>query len=81
MSELQEDLKIISVEVEKKKNEADQVAEVVGREKSKVEEENRKAKIEEEKCTKIKKNVTLQKASCEADVKKLIPIVETRKRS
>lgn len=58
VGELSEDLKIISVDVEKKKNEADKVAEVVGWEKAKVEEENKKAKIEEEKCMKIKKNVT-----------------------
>ena len=35
---------MISVDVEKKKNEADKVAEVVGREKAKVEEESDKAR-------------------------------------
>jgi len=45
------------VDVEKKKSEADQVAEIVGREKSKVEEENKKAMIEEENCMLIKKEV------------------------
>jgi hypothetical protein len=54
VAELGEDLKIISVDVEKKKEEADKVAEVVGREKAKVEEESNKAKIEEDSCIKIK---------------------------
>lgn len=44
VAELQEELKVISVDVEKKKNEADKVAEVVGREKAKVEEESDKAR-------------------------------------
>lgn len=79
VGELQEDLKIIQVDVEKKKSEADQVAEIVGREKSKVEEENKKAMIEEENCMLIKKEVEEQKTSCEADVKKLVPIVENAK--
>ena len=59
VAELQEDLKIISVDVEKKKEEADKVAEVVGREKAKVEEESNKAKIEEETCVKIKEDVEI----------------------
>ena len=55
------------------------MAEVVGREKSKVEEQSNKAKIEEEKCIKIKKEVEIQKKSCEEDVKKLTPLVENAK--
>lgn len=79
VAELQEDLKVISVDVEKKKNEADKVAEIVGREKSKVEEQSNMAKIEEEKCINIKKEVEIQKTSCEEDVKKLTPLVENAK--
>ena len=74
--ELQEDLKIIQVDVEKKKDEADKVAEIVGIEKAKVEEESKKAKLEEEQCSEIKKNVELQKQTCESDVKKLKPLVK-----
>ena len=43
----------------KKKNEADEVAEVVGREKAKVEEESAKARLEEEACIKIKNEVEI----------------------
>lgn len=50
---------MISVDVEKKKNEADEVAEVVGREKAKVEEESAKARLEEEACIKIKNEVEI----------------------
>jgi dynein heavy chain len=79
VSELQEDLKVIQVEVEKKKEEADKVAEVVGREKAKVEAQSDQAKLEEEECTKIMKDVEEQKISCENDVAALIPLVENAK--
>ena len=79
VSELQEDLKIIQVDVEKKKEEADQVAEIVGREKAKVEAESAKAKSEEEACIQIKTDVEQQKQSCETDVAKLTPLVENAK--
>lgn len=79
VAELQEDLKIKSVDVEKKKEDADKVAEVVGREKSKVEEESEKARQEENKCIQIKKDVEDQKVSCEEDVKKLTPLVQSAK--
>jgi dynein heavy chain len=79
VSELQEDLKVIQVDVEKKKEEADQVAEIVGREKAKVEAESAKAKAEEEACIQIKTDVEQQKASCEEDVAKLTPLVENAK--
>ena len=79
VAELSADLKVIQVEVEKKKEEADQVAEIVGREKGKVEEESNKAQIEEESCETIKRDVEIQKASCEEDVEKLTPLVEDAK--
>ena len=79
VAELSEDLKVIQVEVEKKKEEADQVAEIVGREKGKVEEESNKAQIEQESCETIKRDVEIQKASCEEDVEKLTPLVEDAK--
>ena len=59
VAELSDELKVISVDVEKKKNEADEVAEVVGREKAKVEEESAKARLEEEACIKIKNEVEI----------------------
>lgn len=55
------------------------MAEIVGREKAKVEEESNKAKIEEESCETIKRDVEIQKASCEEDVQKLTPLVEDAK--
>lgn len=54
VAELSENLKTIQKEVEQKKIEADEVAEIVGREKSWVEIESAKAKVEEEKCSEIK---------------------------
>lgn len=53
VSELSENLKIIQLEVERKKNEADEVAQIVGREKTRVEKESQNAKVEEEKCMEI----------------------------
>ena len=62
VGELQKNLVIIQKEVDQKKEDADKVAKIVGAEKSKVEEENKKAMIEEEKCTSIKQDVEIQKA-------------------
>lgn len=45
------------IEAEAKKNEADSFAEVVGKEKDKVEKENSKATIEADKCAVIKADV------------------------
>ena len=79
VGKLEEDLKIMSVEVEKKKEEADKVATIVGKEKTIVEAENDKAMVEEEAVNKIKASATEIKTSCEADVARLVPLVETAK--
>jgi dynein heavy chain len=50
---LEAELKIKNVEVSQKKEEANKVAEVVGKEKASVEEENKKANEKEKECTKI----------------------------
>lgn len=54
---IEEEVKIKQVEAEAKKKEADAFAEVVGREKDKVEKENAIANVEAEKCAVIKANV------------------------
>lgn len=72
---LEQNLVIKQAEVDAMKSEAEKVAEVVGKEKSIVEEENRKAKIKADACAKIKADVEKQQASCQADVDKLQPTV------
>lgn len=67
------------MEVEKKKEDADQVAKIVGTEKSKVEVQSAKAKIEEDECTNIKKEVIETQSVCEVEVEKLIPLVTQAK--
>lgn len=69
------------MEAEKKKNDAEKFAAIVGTEKEKVEAENEKANIEAEKCAKIKADVTHKKESTEADLMAAIPLVEEAKRS
>lgn len=69
------------VEAEKKKNDAEKFAAIVGTEKEKVGAENEKAIIEANKCSKIKSDVTAQKESTEADLMAAIPLVEEAKRS
>lgn len=64
------------VEAEAKKKEADAFAEVVGREKDKVEKENNKATIEADKCALIKVNVEAQKTSTQQDLDAAQPLVE-----
>lgn len=69
------------VEAEKKKNDAEKFAAIVGVEKEKVEAENEKANIEAAKCAQIKSDVTFKKESTEADLLAAIPLVEEAKRS
>jgi len=76
---LEEDLKVIAVEVEAKKQEADKVAEIVGTEKAKVQIESDKALKEEQECNTIKFEATELQNSCETEVAKLIPLVEQAK--
>jgi dynein heavy chain len=64
------------IEAEAKKNEADAFAEVVGKEKDKVEKENSKATIEADKCAVIKADVEQKKSSTQADLDAAIPLVE-----
>jgi hypothetical protein len=54
---LEEELKIKNIEVSQKKEEANKVAEVVGKEKASVELENKKANEKEKKCQIISVNV------------------------
>ena len=76
VSILEEDLKIKSVEVEEKKEQADAFAETVGQEKAKVESENDKAKIEESKCEKIAADVKAQQAECAKQLAEAEPAVK-----
>lgn len=74
-------MKVKGVEAEKKKNDAEKFAAIVGVEKEKVEAENDKANIEAAKCGQIKYDVTYKKESTEADLLAAIPLVEEAKRS
>jgi len=73
---LEEDLKVISVEVEEKKKESEGIAEVVGKEKAIVDIEAAKASEEGEKCVVIQKEVSAQAAHCETELAKALPLVE-----
>ena len=77
VNELEANLKENQKVVDSKKAEADKVAEVVGAEKLIVEEENRKAKEKRDICTKIKAQVEKQQKSCQEDVDRLQPMVDT----
>ena len=76
VNKLEEDLAKQQVTVDAMKAEADKVAAVVGIEKAGVEEENKKARIKRDECTRIKKEVEKQKAQCTKDVEELQPMVE-----
>lgn len=76
VSILEQELVIKQAEVDQMKSEADKVAEVVGKEKDVVEEQNKTAKVKKDACAKIKAEVEKQQASCQADVDKLQPMVE-----
>jgi dynein heavy chain len=68
VSKLEEELKVFSVEVEEKKKLADEQAEIVGKEKEKVEAQSNIANVESEKCNKIKLEVEAEQASVQGDL-------------
>jgi dynein heavy chain len=76
VSGLEIELQEFSIVVEEKKASADVFAEEVGIEKGKVEAENEKANIEADNCAAIQTRVEIQKASCEEDLEKALPLVE-----
>jgi dynein heavy chain len=73
---LEQSLILKQVEVDQMKSEADKVAEVVGKEKEIVEEQNKNAKVKKDICAKIKAEVEKQQTSCQADVDRLQPMVD-----
>lgn len=76
MAIIEEEVKVKQVEAEAKRKEADAFAEVVGKEKDKVEKENAKAKIEQDKCAFIKKDVEEKKTSTQKDLDDAQPLCE-----
>jgi dynein heavy chain len=75
VAKLEEDLKIMSVEVEAKKKSADEQATIVGGEKAKVEVENEKAEAEAVICTKIKTEVEKLVKEAQESLDKAEPLV------
>ncbi|CDJ53066.1 hypothetical protein EBH_0006090 [Eimeria brunetti] len=76
VSALEDDLREKTVAVEEKKAAAEEFAQKVGEEKAKVTAESENANVEALKCAEIQKSVAEQRASCEADLEKAIPLVE-----
>ncbi|OXB71014.1 UNVERIFIED_CONTAM: hypothetical protein H355_008665 [Colinus virginianus] len=76
VSALEDDLREKTVVVEEKKAEADEFAHRVGMEKAKVTAETEKANLEAQTCSEIQKRVFEQRASCEEDLAKAIPLVQ-----
>eukprot|EP00928_Gymnodinium_smaydae_P048229 TRINITY_DN3222_c2_g1_i2.p1 TRINITY_DN3222_c2_g1~~TRINITY_DN3222_c2_g1_i2.p1 ORF type:complete len:2601 (+),score=892.36 TRINITY_DN3222_c2_g1_i2:138-7940(+) len=72
---LEEDLKEKAVVVAEKATAADAFAAEVGVEKAKVQVESEKAALEAKDCSRIAEEVNIQKASCEEDLAKAIPLV------
>jgi len=81
VAKLEEELKIFSVEVEKKKVSADAQAEVVEGEKVKVEAENDIADAEAKKCSEIKIRVEAEMTSVQSDLDAALPLVEKAKKA
>ena len=79
VAKLEDELKIFAVEVEAKKKTADEKAEIVGGEKTKVEAENAIAEAEAAKCATIKTEVEAQMASVQKDLDAALPLVEKAK--
>lgn len=75
VAKLEEDLKIMSVEVEAKKKSADEQATIVGAEKAKVEVENEKAEAEAVVCNKIKTEVEALVKTAQESLDKAEPLV------
>lgn len=76
VSKLEEDLKIKQVEVEEKKKISDEQAEIVGKEKAKVQVENDKAELEAKNCAEIQKSVDEKLTSVQKDLDEALPLVE-----
>jgi len=76
VAKLEEELKIFSVEVEAKKKNADEQAEIVGGEKAKVEVQNDIAEIEAKSCFEIKTAVEAKMNSVQKDLDAALPLVE-----
>lgn len=76
VAKLEEELKIFSVEVEAKKKNADEQAEIVGGEKAKVEVQNAIAEEEAKKCFEIKTAVEAKMKSVQEDLDAALPLVE-----
>ena len=76
VSKLEEDLKISQVEVEEKKKVSDAQAEIVGKEKAKVEIENDKAEAEAKNCAEIQSSVDEKLTSVQKDLDEALPLVE-----
>ena len=79
MAVIEIEVKEKQIEAEAKKQESDKFAEVVGKEKDKVEKENSKATQEADKCNLIKTEVESQKSSTQKDLDAAIPLVEKAK--
>ena len=76
VANLEEELKVKLVAAEEKKTVSSGIAEVVNKEKAKVEIETKKANEEAAKCAIISADVTEKQRSTEADLAKAIPAVE-----
>lgn len=76
VKKLEEELKIKDVEVSEKKDAANKVAEVVGKEKASVELQNNNANEKAKECARISVEVQAIKEECEIEVRKLEPMVE-----
>jgi len=76
VAELEQVLKVSSVEVEKIKKMADAQAQTVGAEKEIVDAEAEKANVESAKCAIIAQNVATEMASVQADLDAALPAVQ-----
>ena len=81
VAEIEAELKISSVEVEKIKKAADEQATIVGAEKEIVDAEAAKANVESEKCAVIAANVAQEMAAVQADLDQALPAVERAKKA
>ena len=63
VTKIEVEVKEKQIEAEAKRKEADEFAEIVGKEKDKVEIENSKAQVEADKCSVIKVDVEFKKSS------------------
>ena len=73
---LEDELKVKEVEVKEKKEKADAQAEIVGREKAKVEIESNKANEDAKACAEIQERVEAKMASVQKDLDEALPLVE-----